>query len=780
MRRRNVLALGCLGALGIAAAAVFALLTASLPRRAGSALLPALTAEVTIELDVHAIPRIHAASADDAFRAQGFVHAQERFFQMDLIRRSAAGTLRELIGRRALDRDLGRLPLGFERRARAVLAELPPRQREWLSAYADGVNAGLADLRSRPPEYWLLGSKPAPWAATDSLLVAFALAALLSTNHELERPQAVMQATMPPALYAFLTPSGMRHDRPLAAGSDDPTGGYRPLPIPSAADIDLRGIDAAPIPDGVVAPPMIGQAASNQWAVAATRSAGGRALLANDPHLELSLPNLFYRAELLIAGRAVRGVGVPGLPGILIGASDDLAWGATASYADQSDWVVVELDPLDAGRYLTPEGSETFAIESVDVAAGGERAAVELVETRWGPVLAADGLGRPLALKATWLAPGGLDLRILELAFAENVDAALAIIASWSGPALSWTVVDRAGAIGWALNGPLPRRSGFDGAAPASFADGSHGWQGLNAVPTLAGVPRLVNANNRPLPADAAGTLGRIWMRPYRARRIDELLSAAERFSERDFLAMQLDTDAFAYEPYRALILELVADDETDPALVRARALAAAWNGRADLASPAFNLLQRYYEALLQAVLGPLMRPALAVDPSFVYRWPLADEPLLRLLEERPAHLLAPGNDDWPALLRRTLVATLTDIERERPLATPWGEINRLAVAHPLAELPLIGRWLRLPAAAQPGSAVSVRVAEPGRGAVFRLVVSPAAPEAGILQMGGGQSGHFLSPTFKSLQDDWTRGAATPFLAGPTVASFALLPAPGG
>jgi penicillin amidase len=198
------------------------------------------------------------------------------------------------------------------------------------------------------------------------------------------------------------------------------------------------------------------------------------------------------------------------------------------------------------------------------------------------------------------------------------------------------------------------------------------------------------------------------------------------------------------------------------------------------LASPAFNLLQRYYEALLQAVLGPLMRPALAVDPSFVYRWPLADEPLLRLLEERPAHLLAPGNDDWPALLRRTLVATLTDIERERPLATPWGEINRLAVAHPLAELPLIGRWLRLPAAAQPGSAVSVRVAEPGRGAVFRLVVSPAAPEAGILQMGGGQSGHFLSPTFKSLQDDWTRGAATPFLAGPTVASFALLPAPGG
>ena len=776
MRRLRTLLLICLAATAVAAVAGALALSGSLARRGGEAAIAALTAPVTVELDGLGIPRIRADSAADAYRALGFVHAQERFFQMDMSRRAAAGTLAALFGPRAAVLDRETLPYGFVRRARETLVSLPRRHRRWLEAYAEGVNAGIADLGVRPPEYWLLGSRPARWEPEDSLLVVFALHEMLSNNHEFEVPQAVMAATLPPALVEFLTPSTMRFDRPLLATADDPSGGYRPLPVPGADVVDLRNVPESALPERLVDPPLIGRAASNQWAVGAALASDGRAILANDPHLDIALPNLFYRAELEFEGRAVRGVTVPGLPGVLIGASDDLAWGATVSYADQSDWIVVEADPGDPGRYLTPEGSEPFVVDTVAPPAGGRPVAVR--RTRWGPVAATDGLGRPLVLEATWLKPRGVSLDILELPFAANVHEGVAILAEWAGPALSWSLVDAVGETGWIMNGPLPVRSGFDGAIPVARTSAATGWSGLHEPPVVTGSDRVLNANNRPLPQDLAASYGRIWTRSYRAHRIDALLASGARFSERDFAAMQLDTDASAYDPFRDLILEVVAGDESDPALAAARALALEWNGRADAASPAFRLLQHYYRDLLDAVLGPLLEPAFRVDRGFVYRWPLADEPLLRLIEERPPHLLPAGSADWNARFRAILSGTVESIGNGSgpPLATPWGEINRLDAAHPMAGLPLLGGMLSLPRDAQAGSAVSIRVAAPDRGAVFRLVVSPAAPEAGYLQMAGGQSGHFLSPHFRDQHADWAAGRPAPFLAGPAIDRFTLVP----
>lgn len=776
MRRRNYLALGGLAAIAAVLVVVWAALGASLARHRGSAVIASLGAPVEVELDALGVPRISGETSADVLRALGFVHAQERFFQMDMSRRAAAGTLSELFGARAAPLDRARIPWGFRRRAVEILVALPRRHRRWLEAYAEGVNAGLADLAARPPEYWLLGQLPARWEPEDSLLVVFALYTLLSNNQDYELPQAVMNATLPASVIEFLTPSSMRFDRPQMASASDPTGGYRPAAVPDAGSFDLRLQPPLRIPERVVDPPLIGQAASNQWAVADALGTDGRAILANDPHLDISLPNLFYRAELYIAGRAVRGVTVPGLPGVLIGASDDLAWGATVSYADQSDWIVIETDPDDPGRYRTPEGFEPFDIETLEDPAGA--APVVIRETRWGPVVAEDGLGRPLVLQATWLEPGGLNLAVLELAFAGDVAAGIETIANWSGPSLSWALVDSAGSTGWIMNGPLPARAGFDGATPVSRADGARAWAGYREPPSVAGADKVLNANNRPLPADLAARYGRIWTRSYRAHRIDELLAASDRFAERDFVAMQLDTDASAYAPFRDLILEVVGADEPDPELRAARELALGWNGRAEATSRAFRLLQAYYRGLLDGVLGPLLEPALAADPDFVYRWPLADEPLLRLLEERPPHLLPAGYPDWPTRLREILRLTIASLENgsAKPLATPWGEINRLDASHPLAGLPLLHGLLSLPPDAQPGSPVSVRVAAPDRGAVFRLVVSPAAPEAGFLQMAGGQSGHFLSPHFRDLQADWIAGRPTPFLAGPPVARFSLVP----
>jgi penicillin amidase len=761
--------------------AVATVLRESLPRRSGEAQVQGLAAPLAIELDSRAIGTVRGESFLDVLRGQGFLHAQERFFQMDLLRRSSAGELAELFGERALEADRAQRPFGYREHARSLRAALPPEQVAWLDAYTEGVNAGLADLGARPPEYWLAGAAPRQWLPEDSLLVVLTFYTMLSNNDTYERSQGVMHAVLPPPLYDFLTPSTSRFDRPvLGSTPSDPTGGYRPLPIPGPDVVDLRTQRALPR-DGTprVEPPLMGPA-SNSWAVDATRGADGRALVANDPHLSLRLPNIFYRVELEWPERALRGVSIPGLPGVLIGASNDVAWGATVSNADQSDWVIVEVDPADSSRYLTPDGSAAFEIRSSEIAvAGGEPVRVAARVTRWGPVVAEDWRGRPLALHATWLEPQGLDLDIVGLAAATDVASASVLLARWAGPSLNWVLADRAGEIGWVANGPLPQRVGFDGSRPESLADGSRSWQGRRAPPgTLGGRDgALLTANSRTLPPERADAVSRMWMRPLRAKRIDDLLAARRSFDERDFLAMQLDTRAEGYEQIRATILDAVGASDSEPKLQRARELAELWNGHADVDQPAVRMLQAYYRALLERTLGPLLAPAIEADPGFVYRWPLADETLRRLLDERPAHLLTGEHADWRSFLRQTLLETLAALEHSGAVDAEWGEVNVLDVEHPLAgSLGPFGRYLALPRAPLPGSMVSLRVAAPSYGAVLRMAVSPAAPENGVLELAGGQSGHFWSPQFRDQQADWLAGAPTPFLAGEPVARFELQP----
>jgi penicillin amidase len=762
-------------------AIVYAVLAAALPRRAGEASVPGLAAPVAVTLDARAVPTVRGESFLDVLRAQGYLHAQERFFQMDLLRRSSAGELSELFGERALAADLGQRPFGYRERALDLRATLPAEHKAWLDAYTEGVNAGLADLGARPPEYWLAGARPRPWTAEDTLLVVLTFYTMLSNNDSYERAQGVMHAVLPPALYEFLTPSTSRFDRPLlGASSIDPTGGYVPLPIPSADVVDLRR-QTAPRRGGAprVEPPLIGPA-SNNWAVDATRGEAGRALVANDPHLSLRLPNIFYRVELEWPQRALRGVSIPGLPGVLIGASQDVAWGATVSNADQSDWVVVEVDPADTSRYLTPNGSEPFAVGAAEIAVAGRAPQrIETRDTRWGPVVAEDWLGRPLALHATWLEPQGLDLDILGLAEATDVASASVLLARWAGPSMNWVLADRAGEVAWVVNGPLPRRVGFDGSRPESLADGTRSWQGRRPPPGAIGGRdgALFTANNRTLPVGRADAVSRMWMRPLRAKRIDELLAERRTLGERDSLAMQLDTRAEGYEQIRATILDVVAADESEQKLSRARELTQAWNGHADIDQPAFRLLHAYYRALTERALEPLLGPAIEADPNFVYRWPLADEVLRRLLDEQPAHLLTSEHADWPEFLRQVLLDTLTTLERGGTLDARWGDVNVLDVAHPFAgSLGPLGRWLRLPSEPLPGSMVSLRVAAPTYGAVLRMAVAPGAPESGVLQLAGGQSGHFLSPQFQDQQRDWLDGTPAPFLAGEAAARFTLVP----
>ncbi len=746
-------------------------LRASLPRTGGGVSVAGMSAAVTVSRDALGIPTIEGATAIDVARAQGFVHAQDRYFQMDLTRRYAAGELTPLFGELATGPDRRMRMFQYRQRTAGVLRAMPARHRRLIDAYVAGVNAGLADLGARPPEYLLLRSRPEPWTAADTVLVLYFFMHTQSISHLLERPLGVMAATLPPALFEFLTPDASRFDATLVAEPE-----RTPSAIPGPDVVDLR--DAAPLPSGRdrVRPMGTGLPGSNNWAVAGSRTTHGGAILANDPHLTLRVPTVWYRAKLVTPDGTLQGAGPAGIPGVVIGCNEHLAWGVTNSLVDQNDWVVIETDPDDPSRYRTPEGRAPFELTDVP----------GLRLTRWGPVIREDWLGRPLVLRAPMLDPGGVDFRIFDLFTATSIEQAVDVLRGWQGPSLNWMLAQRDGRIGWVLGGFVPQRIGYTGKVPTSWADGSRRWAGAideRLRPVIIDPPggALFTANNRSMPTGTSRLLGHSWIVPVRAARIAERLAATETFTERDLLDIQLDTRSRIHDQARAIILEVVTGNETDERLARVRRHVEAWNGHADLDQPGFRIVARYYDKLQERVLAPLLAPAIEADQAFRYNWPMADEPMRRLLETRPDHMLPPGRDesydDWPSFLRAVLVETIEYIESaNRPgIDAPWGEVNIASINHLVADaVPSLGRWLNMPADPLAGARTTVRVSTPSYGASLRMTVSPGHTEAGLFHMPAGQSGHPLSPHYRDGHQAWVDGLPMPFEPGPAVSSFTL------
>jgi penicillin G amidase len=769
---------------------VWMALRASLPAASGSVALPGLAAPVSVTRDAAGIPVITGESEADVLRGLGFVHAQERYFQMDLMRRSAAGELAELFGAEALAFDRQQRARLYREQALRIWGELPLRHRELLTAYAEGVNAGLAALSARPPEYLLLRQRPAPWAAEDALLGQLRFFDMLSGNPTFEARVGTMALALPPELVAFLTPDLTRFDAPVITPPGDETGGYVPLAIPSARVVDLR--QEIPSPREHRAVRVYGDLipGSNAWAVAGSRTAHGEALAANDPHLGISVPNTWFRAELVWEGRHLRGASVPGVPGIVLGSSDRLTWGFTNSLVDQVDLVVVEVDRTDPRQYLTPEGREPFSrFTEVIAVRGGEGERLEVRATRWGPVVGEDARGRPLALRSPVYDPGRLNMGLLEMAHARTLEEGVEILRSWYGPAQSAVLADADGRVAWLITGFLPDRRGFDGKRPVSWALGDVGWDGaldeeLRPVVTDPPAGFVFHANQRPVPAEWSRRLGRVWGQPSRAMRARELLESRGGVGELDMLAMQLDTRSLEHDPLRDLVLEIVTPRDPDPKLRRIHPHVAAWNGTADADQPGFRILQLFAQELREQILGSLLLPVVGVDSTFVYNWPLAFEPLHRVLDERPAHFLPAGWGDWNAYLRGILLAAVAPLEHDRGrpgLDAPWGEVNRASFRHPLSRaVPQLSRFLDLPADALPGWPGTLRAQSPVYGASLRMTASPTRPAAAIFQMPGGQSGHFLSRHFRDGHRDWVEGKRSPFAAGQARSTLRLVPRNGG
>lgn len=793
-------------------------LRASLPILDGSSAVPGLTAAVRVDRDALGVPAITAESREDAARALGFLHAQDRFFQMDLQRRQPAGELSGLVGIRALEVDEEARVHRFRDVAHRALELTEPSYRRILDAYAEGVNAGLGALGAAPFEYLVLRAVPEPWTAEDSILTVLAMFNTLQGRQALfERTLGAIQETMPEPMFRFLMTAGSEWDTPVVGSAI-----VRP-PIPGPEVFDLRHERATEIRNHGNNPRSEGKktfrasvlpwpvrdlnadeaaiVGSNNWAVDAAHSASGTALVANDMHLAINVPIIWYRASLAYPNPSqpnttdrIAGVTLPGLPSIVVGSNGHVAWGFTNSGGDWSDLVRIELDPRDPARYLTPDGPKPFETFSETIAAKGAASKTLPVRwTMWGPVVWKDAKGRDYAQR--WIAHDAQVLAgdVTRPERAQNVDELLAAVAGLGIPNQNVTAGDTTGHIGWTIGGAIPRRIGHDGLTPASWANATHRWDGYL---TAAEFPRITNpeggriwtANAPVVDGALLATIGEGgYADGVRARLIRDRLMAIVKATPKDMLDIQLENKALFLDRWRTRVLETLRRPDaigTGPQSRQRtefkRLVETTWTGRASPDSVAYRLVRQFRAALVRQVMTTLTAPAKRIDPAFDYTRSLRGEsPVWQLVTAKPAHLLDPRFKTWEDQILFAVDVAIAELTEAGPALADrsWGEFNRAQLYHPLASgIPFFGRYLNMPGDPLPGDIYTPRAHSPRAGPSERMAVSPGQEKDGIMELPTGQSGHPLSPHYGDQYRAWLNGEPTPFLPGATVSTLTLTP----
>jgi penicillin amidase len=782
-----VLVLGVVLAAGLLA---WESLRGSLPRLDGDARVTGLQAPVEVDRDALGVPTVRGETRLDVARATGFLHAQDRFFQMDLMRRKAAGELAELVGPATVTLDRRIRVHRFRNVARRALEGATPEGRALLEAYASGVNAGLDALSVRPFEYLLLRSRPAPWKAEDAILVQLSMFIELQDEEgQLESTLGVMRDTLTPALFDFLVPLGTTWDAPLVGDAV----AQPPVPGPGVVDLRKQAPDPSPAPGSRASAAEPLPAGSNSWAVAGKLTRSGSALLANDMHLGLAMPGTWYRMSLQWPGHRITGVTLPGTPLVVVGSTGRVAWGFTNSEGDWVDLVELELDPRDPEVYATPQGPKRIEhVPEVIHVRGAADQTLDVATTVWGPVIDRDHRGRSRALR--WVAhePRALNLGLLQLEDAQGLDDALRIAATTGIPAQNFVCADASGRIGWTIIGAIPRRVGYDGRTPTSWADGTRRWDGWlspEEYPRVVDPPggRLWTANARTV---EGAELAKIGYGGYdlgaRARQIRDDLNSLSWMSETDLLRVQLDDRAVFLAPWREILASTLRPLGARPSgtgRAWAKKQAEIWRGWASVDSVSYRLVRAFRRAVMDEALSPFFgacaRADSRFDPELLHQ---LEGPVARLLTERPAHLLNPRYRSWNELIVAGVDRAVASLQASGPDLDrrTWGERNTVRVRHPLSPvLPPLSSFLDMPPEALPGDSNMPRFQGPAAGASERLVVSPGHEDKGIFHMPGGQSGHPLSPFYRAGHRAWARGEVTPFLPGPAVHRLRLLPPDG-
>ena len=738
----------------------------SLPQIEGTVEVAGLAAPVQVVRDRYAVPHIEAASFVDAVFAQGFVHAQDRLWQMDFRRRLGSGRLAEVLGAQALPTDRFIRTLGLRRAAEASLDHLRPDIQALLEAYAAGVNAYLATRSGPlPPEFLILGYEPEPWQPADSLVWMRVLALDLSRNWRDELLRARLAKRLSDQQIADLWPGSALTPITLAALA-------RSLPADALA---------AALPPGP--PPGLG---SNAWVLGGSRTASGAPLLANDPHLQLSAPGPWYLAHLETPERSLIGATMPGLPGVTLGHNGHIAWGFTNTGPDSQDLFVERVDPDDPTRYLTPTGWQPFAShDEVITVKDSAPVTLRVRATRHGPVLsdllpaaaAVLDADQVLALSWTGLAEDDVSIQaLLDLSGAEDWPAFVAAARSHGAPQQNVLYADTMGHIGFIAPGRVPIRAQGDGRWPVPGWTGEFDWQGtipFEQLPRALDPPddAYVNANNRIVTDDYPYLLTADWEAPHRARRIDELLTG----SGHDLASFaRLQDDQLSLLARDLLPVMLEAEPQSQAAASAAARLRS-WDYvmRADAAEPL--VFAAWYRELTRLILadelGDLLTAYWGVRPQFmksVLGWsPVWCDDVSTTATETCALQSA-----------RALDLALADLARRfgsDPDAWRWGDAHPARMRHSIfRDQPILADLFGIEHPIG-GDSVTVNVghyapaneADPFaaiHAASYRGLFDLAALERSRFIASTGQSGNPLSPHYRDLAALWAEGETIPMV----------------
>ena len=694
-----------------------------LPQRSGTIAAP-VAAPVTVTFDTLGVPHIRASSQEDALIVQGYVTAQDRLWQMDSLRRFSAGDLAEIIGPRGVEIDRDSRRLRTRRIAEQGYATLTPEDRAALAAYTLGVNQFLSTHRDNlPVEFTLLGYQPRPWSVIDSLLICLYMVRDLTTTWKNDLIKRNMLAQGDAEKINFLF---------------EPRAGDEPPP------------------------------GSNSWAVAGSRTASGRPLLSNDMHLEYSLPGIWYMTHLQAPGLDVSGVSLPGVPGVIVGHNQRIAWGITNLQFDVQDLYLEKMD--EAGHYQFNGQIEQAHQEREIIQVKGQKP-VELAVwvTRHGPLILADAAER-ISLRWTAAEPGFLQVPVLDVDRAQNWQQFTAALSRWTGPGSNFTYADVDGNIGYHAAGRLPKRQGFGGDLPLDGSSGKFEWDGyipFDELPSsynpAGGI--IASANQNPFPPDYPYPVNGNFAPPHRVLQIRKLLSARTGWRAPDMLSVQ--TDIFsAFSKFLAAQVVAAYDKRQakNSAIDPAVALLRAWDGRMDKDQGAPFLITLVYQHLRSSV-----AEVAAPGSGQLYEYNMAPSVVEKLLRERPDGWF----QDYDTTLLRSLVDAVEEgkrIQGANLARWRYGTWLRVEIDHPILHeamkrIPWVGAYLdffEIGPVPMSGSSTTVKQTTRVLAPSMRMNADLGDWERSLLNIQIGQSGQPLSSHYKDEWDDYYNGHSYP------------------
>lgn len=790
---------------------------------------------IQVERDAMGIPTIESKSRVDAAYGLGYVHGQDRFFQMDLLRRMTAGRLSELVGKGAVGTDKRYRKHRFTRMAETIYESLAIEQKELVDAYARGVNEGLHRLEDEPFEYQVLQLLPEDWEPKDSFLVMLTmLCDLQPMDGTPELALTELHEKVPEEVFAYLVRAGSRWDAAIdgsevtmpAIPSEEVWSlrvgnEHQGVARESAADVlNSKGREEVVATHGgeIRSPelfwgswhedlPLEFRVGSNNWAVSSKvgRSSAdgvsadtaegrpGRAILASDMHLGLNVPTIWYRAVMRTPtadgkDRQLVGVTLPGTPVLIEGSNGSVAWGFTNSYGDYGD--LIELKMVSEREYATPSGPkelETFT-ETFVFSGGSEEADFEW--SVWGPVVEKRD-GRRFVHRWVGNDPNAFNLNIVQMESAETIDELAEIVHRVGMPNQNVMMADIHGDIGWTISGRIPKRRGAPSLIAADWSQEEQ-WVGYlesSEVPKVMRPEsgRLWTANNRIMGQEYLQLVGDGRFDPgARARQIRDRLFEKDVFSEEDLLKIQLDDEARMMKVWQGWLRQVT--EGSQGVSEEFKGYVAEETLRASVDSVAYRVVHEFRGQVLLRVFGiDVVRRGAGGGKKVGLAGRLGmergvsisyEDVVEELLEQRPEHWLPVEYESWDALLLDAAKSTEVELTREQPLSqATWGKRNRAAIRHPLTRaVPALGSFLDMPAVELPGDSHLPRVQSPSGGASQRLVVSPGLEGAGIYHQPGGASGHPLSSYYRAGFDDWANGVASSLLPSEPVHRMQIVP----